>query len=437
MTTAEEDAIIGGRFVTPDLNRGDVAIALKTVEEKCGATWLMDQSKTHPLRELWGRIDFIALQELFIIGDSIRLIETIDPAWIADALVHIMSFEKNNRVGYMFEIVIIAAMMRAGHHVIPAPPNNEAYDVDAGLPTTGTGRVSIKNFGANSKEAEFRRESKAISHTVRCIAETRKPKWFGIFANCEAYPTSRDWNDLKQILAATQTDNTIVNQGIWSVLFMPPPVASNELSTSATSYSTLITAVHGKNESKNFLDSIENGSQKLNAHAQSYGPNVQPILMVRLSENADITTYKLWAENYLQQPGINLAGIYLLQTAVTQHPTEDATQISNNIDVVWRNGVPGPELRLVLLVGRCSATPSRLVVRLGDKEIPLDGRHMLSDTNVYVAVECDPQNLGDGVSSNIHQIPGYVTHGVLRFPDGRELTISPKSSLPSQLTMFS
>lgn len=114
MTGPEEDAIIGQRFVTPDLNRSEVAAALKTIEEKFNLHWLTDNSAYHPIRDLWSRADFIALQELFSLGNSIQLIEAVDASWIADAIKQAKSFERNNRAGYILEIMAIAAMMRGG-----------------------------------------------------------------------------------------------------------------------------------------------------------------------------------------------------------------------------------------------------------------------------------------------------------------------------------
>jgi len=438
VTGPEEDAIIGQRFVTPDLNRSEVAAALKTIEDKFRLDWLTDNSAYHPIRDLWSRADFIALQELFSLGNSIQLIEAVDASWIADAIKQAKSFERNNRAGYIFEIMAIAAMMRGGATVTPADPNTEAYDCDTALSSGDIARISLKNFGESTRETEFKKNARSIAKHVRSIAEKKNPRWFGVFAECSTYPSDRDWAELKQSITASRLYGEMVTKGNWSILFTLPPVPAVELATSFYSFGTQIAVPHYKNESKNFIASIEKGCAKLNAAAPTYGPTVRPMLIIRLSENADIRACTSWAKGYLNRvPPPNIAGVLVLQMTVAQNLQQDTTSVANNFDIAWRPGVPAPNLTISMQVGVSSTDPSRPVLIKGEKQIPLDGKHWFSDTHVYRAVLFDFANPGDGVSADVHQVPGHVTHGVFRSPDGQEMAISPKHITPDKLTMYS
>ena len=79
MTVPEQDALIGQRVLTPDLPRQEVALALQFTRDKFGAEWLEDGSAPHPLRDLWSRLDFIAAHELYTLGDSMLILEELDP----------------------------------------------------------------------------------------------------------------------------------------------------------------------------------------------------------------------------------------------------------------------------------------------------------------------------------------------------------------------
>jgi hypothetical protein len=438
VTGEEEDVIIGQRFVTPDLTRSEVASALKLIADRFGVDWLTDRSAPHPLRDLWAREDFIALQELFSLGGSIELIEAVDASWAADAIAQAKSLDRNNRAGYVFEIIAIAALLRGGGHATPAPPLTEAYDCDLAVPNGDIWRISLKKFGESKREADFRKNARAIAAHVRTIAEKKDPRWFGVIAEATLYPSDADWSVLCEAITAKRAYGEPVAKGNWKLYFTPPPVPLAELAASEYSFGTQIFAPHHKNESANFISSIERGCAKLNATAPTYAPNVRAVLMVHLSETADMHACGVWARAYLGQvPPPNLTGIFLLQSAVAQNLESDSTSIAHNFDAAWRAGVAASDFTISMQVGVTSVNPSRQILIAGDRHIPLDGRYWFSDVHLYRAILADFANIGAGVTWTIRQIPGHVTHSVLRSPDGEEMTLSPKHTTPDKLTLYS
>jgi len=92
---------MAGRLLTPDLPKDGVAIAVKTLADYFGAGWLQS-SQSHPIRKLWRSLDEFSTQELYWLGDSIRLISELDDKWVRDA-VKTSKLPDTSRSGTVFE----------------------------------------------------------------------------------------------------------------------------------------------------------------------------------------------------------------------------------------------------------------------------------------------------------------------------------------------
>jgi hypothetical protein len=101
MSQAEEDALIVDRQLTPDLPGNEIASALQAMQSHFGSDWLLEESnsESNPIRRLWKRRDFIATEELFILGDSVKLIEPLSANWLRDCITKMKSSDRNMLLG--------------------------------------------------------------------------------------------------------------------------------------------------------------------------------------------------------------------------------------------------------------------------------------------------------------------------------------------------
>lgn len=431
----EQDALIGNRLLTPSLDRLDVALGLNAFKNHFEIEWLSESDQSHPIIDLWNSNEPFAVQQVFTIGHSLRQLERVDARWVTDVVRHMKSSDRNNRVGYVFETIALAAILSGGHRVVPAPPNNKDYDADVGVANGATMRLSLKNFGASDPEREFARKAKAATNSALDIARRRGRRWYGVLVFCSAFPGTTDWSELEQALASAGTTGSgEISTGNWRIRPVPASEPIESLASSRMSYSVQIFAPHKRNEANNFSQKIERESKKFNAASVSYGPPILAVVMLRLSENATLDSYVKWAQDFVNRDDTSIAGIAILQSAIAVDLTEDTTSIIHTMAIAWKNGVPGPELTIRMPVGKCSSKPTKYVL-LGSNgvQIAVVGHHAFNETHLFRAAPFDPAS---GGSVDLHQTPGTVTHGGFNLGDDHEVFLSPEYETPNKLMMY-
>ena len=424
-------SIFQGR-VNPGLPEAELKAALEAVRDAFGEDWLTG-NQSHPVRDLWSRNDFLATSELFWLGDSILRITPTAQRWVDDVVSDIESPNRNVRVGALFELFAMAMFASDGQRVEPTRRGNPHFDGDVILKNLRL-RMSLKNFGAPSRELEFEKRSEEVRQEMLKTGRARGTHWVGMLVQAAKYPDSTDWETLRaEIPTLTQNPNgTYAIGDMWTITVHDAAV--QDLESSQLSSSLLVIAPHHKNEQKNFMDKIEEQCRDLNEAAAGYDSEISSVAMLRLSENAPFEDYVAWAQDYVNQPKTRLTGIILYQTAVAINMEKDATQIHHHINVVWKDGIEAPNLRCTVPVGVPSATPARMELQGGSKTIQLGSGHFYQRRDLYRSLP-----VGDSAerSGSIRQISGSTEHLVLGVPGGESVVLSPKHKTLGYLTLFS
>jgi hypothetical protein len=418
-------------MISPDIPVEEVERALEAIRDAYDLGWLEATTEPHPMRGLWGRTDFIATQELLLLGSSIIEIGKVDARWLKDAVKKAKAFDES-RVGFVFEIVMVAALLRGGHALIPAKPSMPVYDLDVALANGDTARISLKHHGATSKEKQFRKNAKLLLKQLKTTLAGTTQRWHGVLAITELYPRDADWTELALALVARVNDPHDFKVGKWHVRYEQAAFPESSLADSRRSYSLKIVAPHHPYEAKAFTDSLERGSAALNRAAAAWPPNVRAILMVRLSESAELQTHVEWATEYLNRADTSVAGICILQSTIAQSTAERSTSIINTVQFVCRNGLPAPALQMALTSGLGARTQIPYMMIVNGEQTPVHGVHVFHDSEVFTLAEFDPTGT---TISNMDFSPGRTVHGGFRM-GGEELILSPKFKIPDQLTLF-
>jgi hypothetical protein len=164
-----------------------------------------------------------------------------------------------------------------GQQVHPAPRGNPRFDADVSLRDMHF-RISLKNFGAPSREKEFENQSEVVREEILKATLANGMCWIGMLIEANEYPVRADWDILLgQVPALIRNRKGMLQVGNrWKVLLhdAPPGLDNSKLSSSI-----LVVSPHHKNERKNFMDKIEMQCLDLNSAAADYGQDIFPIAM--------------------------------------------------------------------------------------------------------------------------------------------------------------
>lgn len=429
MSAFSDSDVLAGRM-NPGLPVTHLREALEIVRDRFGVVWLKDDI-LHPVRALWGREDFLATNELFWLGESITRMRRCDNGWVDRTLRKIKSMDRNERLGHMFEMLMLAAFADSGQTVAPAPMGMKDYDADVTLRSGLRLRLSLKNFAATSHQREFENRSDAIFDAILSIRQGWP--WTGALMLADRYPKSNaDWNLLRSQLTNTPFDNPGLYRlnNLWSCLISAPDTNSD---SRYPSHSLMTVAPFHQNERLNFQTKIEAECLKFNAAAQIFPSNVLGLVVIRLDQAAPLATYAEWAREYVNLPDTKIAGVLFYQSTVAVQIKEDVTALHHTAAIAWRQGVPTPDMTISVPVGLTSVNPANNQLVMSDRSIDLDGHHWRQRHEVF---KRSKGNLQSGMTAEAKLAPGRIEHIVIDM-GGKTLVISPREQRPTEMRLFS
>jgi hypothetical protein len=201
--------------INPGFSELHFRAALEAIKDAFGETWLCG-TKAHPIRDLWKRTDALASNELLWLGDSILKLKPIRLSWVEEAIDHIKSENRNERVGFVFEILALGSFANNNQVVRLPPRSNPDYDADIAASTGESYRLSLKNFGASTRENEFKKRCQEIEATVLSYQKTNGLSWMGLAVQANRFPTDADWRDLADgIVSAIQQGSPVRVGSCW------------------------------------------------------------------------------------------------------------------------------------------------------------------------------------------------------------------------------
>lgn len=161
----------------------------------------------------------MATNELFWLGSSILRLQNGNETWLRQMIVKIKSESREERIGYVFELLALAALTGHGQTVTPTPFGVPHYDGDLQILSGELYKVSVKNFGVSSKDRQFRKHAKDVERAVLKAARKLKLSWWSTATIADEYPRDPTWPALIEALPGIiRRGDSPVQVGPWTII---------------------------------------------------------------------------------------------------------------------------------------------------------------------------------------------------------------------------
>lgn len=432
---AVEDYIGKRQNALQGVDPAELNSRLEAVVSAVGQEWL-GQDKSHPLQRLWARRDYLATNELLLLGDAIRGLSALDSNWVADRVRVLRDGDPNNRIGAVFELLGLNYLRVPPQTVLPLRSGTPGYDGTVRFGDGALLHLSLKNYGASHREREVQSHGEEIRSELVTALRMRSATGLGLRIFAKHYPGDDDWKVLTGQLRAHLSSAPLaaniflVIGDCWTVQLHAIQLANETLSTNHLSYQILLAVPHHSNESKNLIDKLDEARSNCEKHAGPADPGVCRALYLRLPENASARLCADWARGYFAaNPTSALDAVILYQPTVSMDLEKDKTVILHHATFVgtsrfieWQRPAESLQRAVALrfFVGACSATPSQMVLTDGAKRVPADGHYLYQKGDIYTAHSWEP---GKTMTASLRNLaPGVQQHSVLTI-EGRPMII--------------
>ncbi|MGJ5041902.1 MULTISPECIES: hypothetical protein [unclassified Bradyrhizobium] len=410
---------------------------LGAIETAFGADWLATSDTS--LGKLWRRKDAAAVNQLCLLGDAIAGLEGIDPNWVADHVKKIKSTDANSRRGSLFELMGVSLFHRPPQTVRPTTRNHPGYDAVVTTADGATADISLKSYGASAHEQEFTKQAKL---TEEAILRVFKERGHGgvLFAIANAYPSTADWNQLRDALP-TLTSGQSASVGVWAVkLDNTLPQKFGPYSKQQISYQLFFGAPFHQNESKNLSDKFDGAFANATKHAET-SPNGVRVVLMRVPETMSLPACDGWAKDYLKSnPASPIDAIFLYQLAVVDQPNGSSV-MGHSLMVsdtprfaAWRSAVTPPRGLVMNLAVGIGIAPSRVLITNGPTNAVYQDGYHYQRGEFFTAYPHDPNRPTNVVLRNLAS--GIFQHAVIIYPNGTEQLLGGHFPPTKDITLF-
>ena len=409
-------------------------LALAQIAQSFGEGWL-DAPADDPIRDLWGRRDALAVNQLVILGSSLIDARRIDRRW-ADRQVKLMKTDRNNRRGAAFEIFALSMLNAGDRTARPTSASHPGYDALVDFPSGGELAVSFKNYGTSVREREFRAGAARIEATFAAMLASTGRSGEVLLAFADRYPEAADWRSLEVALPDFPARQEGMLRGFWG---RPPwliglreaPEVMLPLSVTHCSHQVLIGAAFHQNEEKNLTDKLDAAAANARRHAASAGAT-RHVVLVHVPETFPAQACIDWAEEYLARNPEGPVGLVALhQLAVAEIEGQSALMHmlvakETSAHVNWRGN--DRKLAFNCHVGMPIKKPSRSAIE-DAPDVDLDRMYLYQRGEWW-------RDFGTSVLGNLaNPAPGIFQHAVMQI-DGCELLIQGRFPPSGSVTLF-
>lgn len=286
--------------------------------------WLNEDDESHRLRELWWRDDYLASLELVTIADSVRVMNDINPRWVAGVVGDIKKKAENSH-GYIFELIATAMLARGGMKLSPMAKGEPAYDVKVQFDDGFEILLSLKNHDLSQFETKFRHSCDEI----RSLARQRfygHIHSFAMHVDSPTYIDSSLFSGLKKIVVhaplevITDSGFPFQNPSLF-VKLSKPNLAADDQPLHHGHYSDTVRVIcrQHRNEQLNFKSKVEEAEEKFGKIPTPDPSKQARLVLLRLHATADINYLCAAAQKMLDEdPSLNVDGFLFLQPAVVR-----------------------------------------------------------------------------------------------------------------------
>lgn len=312
--------------------------ALQAIQGSFGLDWLSTTNQRHKVQRLWRRDDGLATGELVTLGDSIKVVNAIDSKWTKERIRDIKNNAQNAH-GYVFEIVVIAMLARAGMNVRPTKKNQAGIDAIVTYEDGFEVRLSFKSFDVSAHEQFFLTESKATRKYVKQAFLSKITAVMTVLQINE-YLGKPEWEKVRKYIAknppvtsSVSFQEIISGKAVISFNHLAPGDGYGPFSSSHLSDTFLAISSHHKNEQAGFESKVNKAAANMTNYADA-ADNTANVVLVRLPPSAPLTAIQALCDKIIQQPHnkSKLDAIVLYQPSATRNPA--GTSITHYLRVV-------------------------------------------------------------------------------------------------------
>ena len=410
----------------------------ENIIEYFGEEWL-DQRSNHPLCLLWKRKDFLATNELFNLGYSLKRLKGINEPWLVKTGRLAKSDKPINSNGAFFEIFGIASLMSDDYKLVIPPVNQKGYDATLEFGDIKSAKISIKNFGVSVyHNVLMYRASRIEEQIVKFLNDNNLTLYQVIIVTEDINLVAADWNLLEEevvnILShciESKKISTPNKLGKWKILIEELGYPPDKVFKGKSSYSILIIAPYYDNEEKNVISKIEdacNDFKKTNIREDESNIN---ILFAHISQNINLVNLEDWSRNFLENnPEKPISAIILYQPTVVNTPNNYISHCFRYVVtekyLKWSNLGGKTQLHFSVGVGQTFTEPTTVAFIIKDEAFKFENHYIYQSGNHYLLAEeeIDEETGGTNQSFTPFKVAsGIVAHGVFKAGDG-SFTIS-------------
>ncbi|MHB1954143.1 MAG: hypothetical protein ACYCOU_10380 [Sulfobacillus sp.] len=271
-------------------------------------------------------------------GDSIKVVNAIDSKWTKERIRDIKNNVENAH-GYVFEVVVIAMLARAGMNVRPTKKNQAGIDAIITYEDGFEVRLSFKSFDVSAHEQFFLTESKATRKYVIQAFSSKIPAVMTVLTIGQ-YLGKPEWEKVRKYIAknpritsGVSFQEIIPGRATISFSHLAPHDGCGPFSSSHLSDTFLAISSHHKNEQVGFEDKVKKAAANMTNYADA-ADNSANVVLVRLPPSAPLTAIRALCGKIIEQPHnkSKLDAIVLYQLSATRNSA--GTSITHYLHVV-------------------------------------------------------------------------------------------------------
>jgi hypothetical protein len=368
---------------------------LDQIASTFGENWLETESE-HPLQKLWNRRDYLATNELYILGNALLELKKIDNKWVNSQVKHILGRDENNRRGAFFELIGMSYLLNENVQLIPSAACQPGIDGCLQFSDNYKINFSLKRYGLSTHHRTFLEESNKVEKIIVEELENSSSNTIQVYiASVDKLPNSSDWHllkirisDIVKNFKSAPIEFKLENKS-WSIKVRPLINYNSIYHETKKSYTCIIASPFHKNEKENLFSKLDDACINLAKHSSQ---NSKPcnFIYIHLPVTASVKSCCNWAKEYFDNfPNKPLAGIIFYQPSSVN--SRGSTLINHYIGLetsrkfeVWQGGNANHIIKLNFPVGICSETSPVLVYHTGNRTQVLDNCYVFQSGNHYL-----------------------------------------------------
>lgn len=410
--------------------------------------WLENDKEEHPLQQLWKRKDYLATNELMILGIVLNGLKRKNVTWLKNLVKKSKSIDRNTRIGAFFEMFGLGYFQEKNYTILPAAINQKGFDGIIQFSNGAAIRLSLKNYGESVHNSEFESKCKDLDLEIKQILRrVNSPPIVILIDFSESYPGKNQWKDLSSSIARIirKFDGEIYHEKLksgWNVYLSNLNLYPDIAHPISKSYTLIVVCDYHKNEKKNLIDKLDEGFYNLKNHSNIQDNSIINFVYVHLPMTASMQACTEWATMYLTTNSKLISGVIFYQPTVTTDLQSNTINISHYVEIIYTkdfikwmegHGLSVSDIEINFPVGVVTRAPSDLLFKIGNDHLKIANKYIFQTGEHYITAIVKKDGTIEG--SLRKEATGITKHLVMKpIPNDQEIIFT--SHEPKELRLL-